>query len=153
MTTKALFLTVLLAVPVLAQADMYRWTDADGHVHFSDKPVDQSGKQEVDAEQIHVQGPAALGQGDAVQQINDRVKRLHKAEAEERQIEQAAKAKKKKAAADLALRCRHARAELRKYNGPVYREDDDGNRVYLTEEEHANGKAKVQAWIASHCTE
>jgi hypothetical protein len=36
---KQIWLSVLLIVPVIAQADIYRMLDSDGHVIFTDKPL------------------------------------------------------------------------------------------------------------------
>ncbi|MFN0040352.1 MAG: DUF4124 domain-containing protein, partial [Burkholderiales bacterium] len=35
---KAFFCTVLMLASVLAHAELYRWVDAEGKVHYSDKP-------------------------------------------------------------------------------------------------------------------
>ena len=46
MIGKTLFLMFGLALSVAAGAGVYTWTDAQGHVHYSDKPV--TGAQTID---------------------------------------------------------------------------------------------------------
>lgn len=42
---KYILLCILLIIPSLVWAGIYKWTDADGNVHFSDKPVDDKAQQ------------------------------------------------------------------------------------------------------------
>ena len=45
------FLTLLLLLPLLAQAQLYRWVDADGKVHYSDR-VPASGAKNVQKQSL-----------------------------------------------------------------------------------------------------
>ncbi|MCB1836842.1 MAG: DUF4124 domain-containing protein [Alcanivoracaceae bacterium] len=136
----------LASTPVHAQ--LYRWVDEHGKVHFSDKPVD-----EENAETVDIKGPPRIGQDDTVQQINDRVRRLHDTENEQREIESKAAAEARERKEEIAKRCKRARIELQKYNGPVYKRELDGSRTYLTDEEHARDKKQIKEWIEQNCKE
>lgn len=136
----------LASAPV--SAELYRWVDEHGKVHFSDKPVDAENTEKVD-----IKGPPRIGQDDTVQQINDRVKRLHDTENELRDMESKAAAEARAKEEALAERCKRARIELRKYNGPVYKLDSDGGRRYLTDEEHTRDKNRITEWIEQNCKE
>lgn len=136
----------LASTPV--NAELYRWVDEHGKVHFSDKPVDAE-----NAETMDIKGPPRIGQDDTVQQINDRVKRLHDTENEQRDMESRAAAEAREKKEQIAKRCQRARVELRKYNGPVYKLDPDGSRRYLTDEEHTRDKNRISEWIEQNCKE
>ncbi|MBB6184104.1 DUF4124 domain-containing protein [Oleiagrimonas soli] len=45
-TLPTLLTTLLLALPMLASAQVYKWTDANGTAHFSDSPPPQGVKYE-----------------------------------------------------------------------------------------------------------
>ena len=137
---------VLASAPV--SAELYRWVDENGKVHFSDKPVDAENTEKVD-----IKGPPRIGQDDTVQQINDRVKRLHDTENEQRDMESKAAAEARAREEEIAKRCKRARIELQKYNGPVFRRELDGSRSYLTDEEHTRDKNRIKEWIEQNCKE
>lgn len=139
-------LGALASPPVNAQ--LYRWVDENGKVHFSDKPVDAE-----NAETLDIKGPPRIGQDDTVQQINDRVRRLHDTENEQREMESKAAAEERERKEEIAKRCKRARIELQKYNGPVYKRELDGSRTYLTDEEHARDKNRIKEWIEQNCKE
>jgi glutaredoxin len=44
---KRLMCYLLLLLPMLAAAEIYRWTDAEGRVHFSDEPHDSVPSEQV----------------------------------------------------------------------------------------------------------
>ena len=136
----------LASAPV--SAELYRWVDENGKVHFSDKPVDAENTEKVD-----IKGPPRIGQDDTVQQINDRVKRLHDTENEQRDMESKAAAEARAREEEIAKRCKRARIELQKYNGPVFRRELDGSRSYLTDEEHTRDKNRIKEWIEQNCKE
>lgn len=49
MTKHPLWISIFLAVPLAAAtAGVYKWTDADGNVHFGDRPPQDAGSQELD---------------------------------------------------------------------------------------------------------
>lgn len=131
-----------------ASAELYRWVDEHGKVHFSDKPTG-----DADAETVDIKAPPRIGQDESVQQINERVKRLHETESEQRSLEERRVAAEKAEKEQIEKRCARARVELRKYQGPVYKLDDNGARIYLTDEEHSADKARISEWIEKNCKE
>ena len=74
---KSIVIVLLLAAPIVAGAEIYKWTDAQGRVHFSDKPVDKNGKTEI----VEVKDYKP-GTDENVRQIYERNDRLRHATTE-----------------------------------------------------------------------
>ena len=51
------FLVVIVLLPGLASADVYKWTDADGTVHFTDTPREGAEKVHVAPPQTYTPAP------------------------------------------------------------------------------------------------
>ena len=69
---------LLLLLPCLATAQgLYRWTDEQGRVHFSDRP--REGDPAV--EELQIKQQPLLGQDEAVQETWDRLQRLRDADS------------------------------------------------------------------------
>lgn len=141
-------MTLLVAAPLSAQ-EIYKWTDAEGNVHFGDKPS---------------------GDNSQLMAINSRptnraeVRGQNTARAEARAEQKAAKAEaaaaEKVAAEELAAheearaeRCSKARQQMQKMvtSRRIYREDEAGERVYLDEVEMQAARNKVEGQIAEYC--
>jgi len=72
-------------------------------------------------------------------------------EAESR--EEARRAEQRQEAADRAAKCQQNRARLQSYNESrrLYREDENGERVYLDGPEREEAEQKVRELIAEYC--
>jgi len=60
MTVLRLMLFASVIVPALAQAGVYKWTDAEGRVHYSDSAPPQAKTQEVNIKVNSISGPAVV---------------------------------------------------------------------------------------------
>ncbi|MGW8229274.1 MAG: DUF4124 domain-containing protein [Gammaproteobacteria bacterium] len=141
---------ICLVTPL--QAEIYKWTDEQGRVHFSDKPADN------DTPPYPLRIPAAASGGtpdggtptDAERRIKQR-KLMESLETERLEKEQAA-AKQRQQRAMRDRKCQYARAELRasKEANLIYDYDAKGNKVYLNEtqkQKYFESKyAAVQKW-------
>lgn len=137
---------ILLFVALPAAAEVYKWTDAEGRVHFGDKPKDAK----VAAEAVDVRDYKP-GTDDGVRQINERRERLMDAgkpsPADARRekfvnaVEDAAKARA----------CREAKDRLMRIRGPVVFLDDDGKPVKVTERGREQKAKEQEAWIQANC--
>lgn len=136
-------ITIAFAIP--ASAELYKWVDENGKVHFTDKPAHPS------AETIEVEQQKMIGQDDNVRGINDRVKRLRQSESEVQAIEDNARRQKKDQADQLSKQCVNNKHRLSRLNGLVYRLNDKGERVYMTDDEILQTRAKVQKWLDDNC--
>ena len=127
---------ILLLLPCLASAqELYRWTDEQGRVHFSDRP--REGDPAV--EEVQIRQQPLLGQDEAVQETWDRLQRLRDAEQQQQEEEQ--------------LRSAEAKRELKSLDGPVMYKNEKGERYSVSMEQVAADKERLSKWIAANCTD
>lgn len=137
-----LLLTTLLAAPATAQ--VYRWVDDQGQVHYGQTPPRGKGYERV--------APAAPpGDGDAV----DAIRQYNEAAEARRKTEREAAAAREQAAAVAAQRCEQARARLRFLDERTAQRlmfvNDDGERERYTEERFQAQRAEALKAIQGSC--
>jgi hypothetical protein len=135
---KRLLIAALLGAPLLAHAAAYRCKAADGSLAFQDHPC-ASGNKAPDyalpsaqgyapppAAQLPDAGDAARPGDEHVHAVNDQAK---------------------------ADRCRNAHRTLGvlREQRPVYVRDDNGNRVYLEDQDRPAAVAAAQEIVDSDC--
>ena len=152
----------LLAAP--ASAEMYKWTDEDGKVHYTDQPPPAAARKSetIKASKVpHATTPAAAP-GDATgkppaaatgpksvsdQEMEFRKRRLQQAENE-------AKAQKDAQAAEEKKRnCQRAQEQVAAYErgGRIGRYGPNGEQVFLTDQEIQAELANVRKSADSWC--
>ena len=133
-----------------AIAEIYKWVDENGKVHFSDKPINDKSKQVQMKRQPSEQ---------EIQQAKERAARviqhqrkLNEIRSEEASEVQQANAKRDKLAAEL---CRNAKQEMKYMNGKYvnYTTNEKGERYYLTDQEKNELAAELEKVIAENCTQ
>ncbi len=144
----------LLAMPALGE--LYKWTDAEGKVHYSDQPPPPNIKQPVvvkprspgptaapEAEGTPAAGPKTLVEQDA--EFNRR-----RVEAAERE---AAEKKAAKEASEKQKNCERAKIQLAgiQSGGRITRYNDKGELVYLGDAEIAQETARAKQAADSWC--
>lgn len=144
----ALLAVAVMLWPVASPAEVYRWVDENGKVHFGDRPP-----RGVETESLDL--PEAAGSTPAPTEAERRAKtrRLLDAWEEERRIK---KERKAEAAADKAKRkrrCSRARNELRdlQQGALFYELDQQGERRYLSDAELEQEKQKWREAIEYWC--
>ena len=142
---------LLMLLPCLASAQgLYRWTDEQGRVHFSDRP------REGDAtvEEMQIKQQPLIGQDEAVQETYDRLQRLRDAERQQQEEEQVQRAEAERIRKEeMAPKCAKAKRELKNLDGPVLYTNDKGERYSVPMEQVAADKEKLSQWIAANCTD
>ena len=140
-----LSLFLLLASPG-SWAEVYRWVDAQGQVHFEDRNQAQSG-----SDTRSYRPPAATVEDP--QQRLDKTRKLLNAYRAERQQAREQREQEKQELAKRARQCAIARDKLRQYQqyGAIYRLDDEGKRVYLSDQEREVLIERSQDEIARWC--
>ena len=132
-------MTVIALATVLScsafGSEIYKWTDQEGNVHYGDIPTDPSRVSAI---------------------------REASAEARARKLEAAAAAAAEgpsaedvaQAAAEKAEKCEDYRAKLEKmlYSRRLYREDENGERVYLSEDEMLSARERIQNQVEEYCS-
>jgi hypothetical protein len=137
-----------LAASLSASAEIYRWTDEAGRVHYGERPPGDG------AEPVVVRpSPAGGAAAPSEAQRRERQQRL----LESFEYERARRAEQRAEAARLADRrardCRQVQAILRRLDhaGPVYVTDADGSRRYLDDAERAAEKARLEPTYERAC--
>lgn len=165
----------LLAAP--AAAEMYKWTDAEGRVHFSDRKPDTSRPvQAMDKPMPQTVGgpatraaspppaaaspsaaetPPAAASAPAAPAGNDMVERQRKMADLLRDEREAREAEAKRIAeekAEKAKRCAVLRDHARTASaGRLYTLNDKGERVYMNDAEHAAHQRKLNDAMNEAC--
>jgi len=148
MTCLPLALGLCLGDP--AAADVYRWTDAAGQVHYSERPPPQGPALRLDLPATG--SPPAGGDAHAAER-RARQQRLLEAFEYERaqQAERAARAAKQRLAD--AERCRALRQRWGRLShpGPIYVGRPDGGRDYLDAAQREAEKAGMRPAYRQAC--
>jgi len=150
-TTCALFLACLAmsAAGAVSAGEIYKWTDADGNVHFGDRPSGAATEERLainssPTNQEHVRS--------IVQARNDARAERNEQKAAEEEAEPTAE-ELRAAEAERKDKCNTYKERLQKFvtSRRLYREDEAGERVYLDEEETLAARARVQEQVLEHC--
>ncbi len=142
--------TLTLAVSGAALAgDIYKWVDADGNVHYGDKPAGaQSERMAIDSRPTDRARVSAQTQARAEARMQAR-------EAEAAAAAEAPSPEELRAqAAERRQKCESSRANMQRLvtSRRIYREDDNGERVYLDEAEMQATRQRVEDEISEFCS-
>lgn len=151
MKTLPASLLLLLCLP--ASAEIYKWTDANGRVHFGDQPTGTDTKSAtVTAPRSADNAASRPGAGGAPDDRRERQRRLLEVMTQER-------AERERKAQELAAReeerqrkCSELRNFLKDAEGrPLYTTDDEGANHFLSEEQRLDYLAKLRATFQEKC--
>ena len=166
---KALLLLILMALPLMAHAQVYKWKDASGKTIYSDVPPPSNVKQEsivgskpvapAAAPSAVPAAPAATATAGAPAVASDPKKAAADKDAETRKRQEEAEADKKKEEnkqAELKQKqqnCAAAKSSYASYKigGRITKIDEKGNRVYIGDAEIAAGLAQAQKDVDQYC--
>jgi hypothetical protein len=135
----------LLSLSVAA-AEVFRWTDESGQVHFSQRPP-PGGAQRMDLPEADAGGVSDESELVERRQRERRLLEAYDYEREQKKARQAREADKQK---EVAVQCDRLQQYWRRlsFPGPVYFTREDGEREYLSDERRAAEKARVrQAYV------
>ena len=140
-------LLAVIAAGTAAAGEIYKWTDEEGNVHFGDRPDGE--EPEKVAIQSRPTNPARVQanvqtRADAAAKAAEAAATPQGPTAEELQAQAEARAEK----------CDTYRARLQKFvtSRRLYREDENGERVYLDEEETQAARERVENQVQDFCS-
>lgn len=135
-------LCCLLLVPAVAGAEIYRWIDAQGQVHFSETPREG-------AEPVSVK-PQVVERDQATREREARTAKFYDAR---RQEQAAADVRATEAREQQQKQCSRLRSQQDElsHGGPFYRLDERGERQYYTDEEIDSFRRKLSENISRDC--
>jgi hypothetical protein len=148
--TCALFLACLAMVAGAGAAgEIYKWTDAEGNVHFGDRPSGSATEERLAINSSPTDPDRVRA---IVQARNDA--RSERDELKAAAAEAAPTAEELRAAeVERKEKCNTYKERLQKFvtSRRLYREDESGERVYLDEEETLAARARVQEQVLEYC--
>ncbi|MGH8730767.1 MAG: DUF4124 domain-containing protein [Burkholderiales bacterium] len=145
----------LLVMPALG--DLYKWTDAEGKVHYSDRPPPPNVKQPITVKPRSSATPTAAPAAEGTPAAGPKTYVEQDAEFNRRRVEAAEReAAEKKAAMEAAEKkknCELAKAQLtRTQSGTrITRYNEKGEIVFLSDAEIAQETARVKQVADSWC--
>lgn len=134
----------VILLPALANAEIYRWVDASGQVHFAQRPGSAAAEAVTVAPQV-VERDAATLEREA------RTQRFYDARREEQASAAAQVAERK---ANQARACSEWRSRLaqipegRRYFKP----ESNGQRSYYSDAELDTARRELRNQLAQHCS-
>lgn len=137
-----LLLLLVLSLPSLGSAQIYRWVDAQGNVHFGSQP--RPGAEVMDIR------PQVIERDDATRSREARSERFFDARRQEQQqAEQVAREQQ----AQREQVCRQWREELAGLSrgGRYFRTDAKGERVYYSDKEIGAARQQLTGRINAGC--
>ncbi len=144
----ALVATLLLLAAGPATATLYKWTDANGRVVYSDQPPSGNIKSEI------MQGPPPPANPTAVKDLT-----RQETDFKKRQLDAAESAKKSDTLrADQVKRneaCTRALAQARMLAAtevPIMRRNDKGEDVFMDDATRRRERTEVDIWVKGNCT-
>lgn len=144
-----LLITLLTGMGLLsnfAMAKMYKWTDEDGNVHYTQQPPPG------DVESTVVKPPPPVDTEKAQDELKQQQDKLENLEEEkQKQQEEAAKSGEKNALYEKNCRISQARLKSLQNTGRVRAVDENGNITRLTTEEHNARIDEVKEKIKKYC--
>ena len=154
MTARRLALTCAVAAMALAASafasEIYKWTDAEGNVHYEDRPSGAPSEERLELTYRRTDSSAVS------QRIQTRLDRqAEKAEAKSAAASQEREAAEQAAAAEeRASTCARAQARLESYRQArrLYRTDANGERVYLDDTQRQQARQKAEEQVAEFCS-
>ena len=145
----------LLTMPALSE--LYKWTDAQGNVHYSDQPPPPNVKQPVTVKPRRPAAPTAAPEAAGAPAAAPKTQAEQDAEFNRRRVEaaekEAAEKKAAKEAEEKKKNCEQAKAQLAhvQSGARISRYNDKGETEYLGEAEIAQEVARAKQVVDSWC--
>ncbi len=140
----------LTIAPGVTANEIYKWTDADGNVHYEDRPSGSPSEERIDIGYRRTDNAT----------VTQRIKSRHEAEAARAEAKSVAAAAEKEAADNAAAAaerkqaCERSRARLESYlqSRRLYRTDANGERSYLDDAQREEARRKAEEQVAEFCS-
>lgn len=147
----SVFVCSLILSILPAQAEIYKWRDEHGRIHYGDRPVSK------EAEEIKYKSSATPGNNSAAswQEIQERQEKFLDYLQEERKARDDKRQEQLQKLAQRKEQCKEAKAYRDELNSvPIfYRVDDQGNKEFVSVEEKEENLNKAVTFISKYCKE
>jgi len=142
------FIIGAICSPVLSYAEVYRWVDEAGKVHFSDKPIsDKAETVDINVTPSVPETPLAREERKQKAEKYLRARKEERAEIDKKQKE------KKRLAAERKKNCAAAKKEYKRVTeaSAVYFKNKDGTRDWLEPKRRKKEELAIKAEIKKWC--
>ncbi len=140
-TKSLLFMGILLlALPVTAE--IYKWVDDEGNVHFGDKPQSKANAETVKIDKFTPD-----------QSYRTRMESIKQNVESQREESMDSKVEQQKVASENARRCQQAKRRLTPLREKIrlFRYDDAGERKYVSDSERTSEIKQLEAIVKRTC--
>jgi hypothetical protein len=137
-------LLCLLLLPGLAAAEVYRWVDANGQVHFDQRPVVPG------AEQVEVR-PQVIERDDATREREERAERFYEARRAEQAQASVVSVERQALRAKECAELRNRLAQIpegRRY----FHTEASGERSYYSDEQLDAARRQLHDRVSERCS-
>lgn len=144
----ALFCTACLSLALfssLSSAEVYKWVDEHGKVHFGDRPPNRDSAEEISNTLQELNVSTDYSSPEMIQRMEQQQREQQK-QAYQRQAKQI-----KSYESEVQNWCREAKTRLHNLQGRVRFYDEAGNDVYVSESERKEREASLKAEIEKNC--
>ncbi len=135
---------VIAVISSIAQAEVYRWTDANGKVHYTDKKPTTAAEnitEKVNKQNLDTSTDERKKVGAILRQENDA----------DREFKQQQYAQEQQKINERNKRCNEARQYLSDISGRVQFIDENGKPIYVSEQERQAREKKWKAVVEQEC--
>ena len=142
----AVALLASMSVAGPASAALYKWTDANGRVVYSDQPP-------IGIKAESVQAPSAPSNPNALKEMISKDAELRKRQTEAAESEKKSEAQRAEAA-KRAQMCTRAQGQLRQLAAEqvaLTKINEKGQLVTMDESQRRKERADVETWIKANC--
>ena len=129
--------------------EIYKWTDAEGNVHYEDRPSGNASEQTMQVTYNRTNNTVVKSR---VQNRRDYEKAREDTRAEAKKAQLTA-AEERKVAEERAAQCKDYRQKMKTMlEAPrVYRENENGERAYLDDAARVDARQKAEDLIKEAC--
>ena len=136
-----------------AHAEIYKWVDEEGNVHYSDCPPPPTCQPELIEP---APGPTEAEVQEAEKRLDELLEQQKESQAlreKEKLVKELRKITAMQEAAERRRICLYARQNLvvLQQRRPVYTVDEDGERIYLDDKSHKAEIERMRELIAENC--
>lgn len=132
----------LLLLPALSWGEIYRWTDANGQLHFGEQPA-------PGAERIEVK-PQVVERDAATRESEERLRKVFDARQQEKDAAAQQQAAKNAKRNEECSKLRQAMADLQ-HGGAYFSQDAKGERTYYSDQQIEAARSKIASQLSSNC--
>jgi hypothetical protein len=145
--SRLLAMLMLILASSFATAEVYKWVDDQGAVHYGDRPPATA----TDSRTMTLP-PAPTRDADHDQRSLKQQRLLEAFDAERAERDEAAAASAA-ARRESTNKCQKARSDLARIERAsiVYTTDESGTRRYMNDEEHREAITQTRRWIDKNC--